>query len=270
MLPGHFYFNFLFAMKKKQLAGILLIGVGMFFSCKKENTKPDDKTATKTGTFLFHLHTYLDNNEVDLYNIPYTTLDGRSISLSIAQLYISDVQLVKLDGSTFDLSGKKVLKVLEKDMYAVGDVPVGNYRSFRFKVGLNAKTNAQSSLDPADSSILNQSAMWMEKTAQPGGYVFMNVQGTIDTSSDMSGAVVPFAYKIGTNAHYVQVNMPDRNFTVLENQAMYGHVWIDYHKLFTGIPLNQAANLSVVTAADNSLAIAGKIAANIPFMFIYE
>ena len=241
-----------------------------FFSCKKEPVQREEKPGTPTGIFMFHLHTYLDNNEVDLYHIPYTTLDGRAISLSLAQLYISDVQLVKLDGTTYDLVGKKVLKVFEKDTYLVGDVPIGNYKSFRFKVGLDAATNVKQSIDPADSSILNRTEMWLGGTAQPDGYVFMNVQGTIDTTSDLSGSMAPFTYRIGTNAHYTQVNMPDRNFTVLEGQIVYGHLWIDYNKLFSGIALNQAVNLSVKTAADNASAIATKIANNIPAMFIYE
>jgi hypothetical protein len=252
------------------LYSYLFILSAAFFSCKKEKVQADEKPETPTGIFMFHLHTYLDNNEVDLYNIPYTTIDGRTISLSLAQLYISDVQLVKPDGSTYDFAGKKILKIFEKDTYLVGDVPIGNYRSFRFKVGLNSSANAQLPADPADSSILNRPEMWLGNTAQPDGYVFMHVQGTIDTTSDLSGGMAPFTYKIGTNAQIKQVNMPDKNFTVLEGQVMYGHLWIDYNKLFAGVALNQAANLSVKTAADNASANAVKIANNIPSMFIYE
>ncbi len=222
------------------------------------------------GSFIFHLHTYIDNTEVDAYNIDYKTLDGRKISLSISQLYISGIQLVKVDGSTYDFSGKNLLKVLDKETYLVGDVPVGNYKSIRFKVGLDAATNAVNPVTSADSGILNKSAMWFGSAAQPDGYVFMNVQGTIDTSAGMNKPSVPFAYKIGTNTNYKQITMSDKPFSVLENQVALGHILIDNSKLFNSLTLNQSSNLSVTTASANSSGLAAKIVNNMPSMFVYE
>lgn len=259
-------------IKNNLLFILIIVGIN-FSSCKKDKSDtpdPSNPSSTPKGTFLLHLHIYIDNNEVDLYNITYTTLDGRNILLSMGQLYISTIQLVKLDGSAVDVPGKKILKVLETDTYLVGDVPVGNYKTIRFKVGLDAATNTLSPTTSSDSSILNKPAMWFGGTAQPDGYVFMNVQGLIDTSSDLSGTAVPFVYKIGTNANYKQVQMPDRNFTISENQVQYGHLLIDYSKIFTGIQLNQNSNLSITTAAENNTALAAKIVSNIPGMFIYE
>jgi hypothetical protein len=243
-----------------------LIGCLFIIACDHKEIEP---TVPK-GTFTFHLHTYLDNNEVDAYNIDYPTLDGRKIALNIAQLYLSDIQLVKLDGSTVNLTGKKVFKVLDVETYMVGDAPIGNYKSIRFKVGLDPTTNLLSPTNPSDSAILNKPEMWFGNTAQPDGYVFMNVQGRIDTSANKNKPLVPFAYKIGTNAHYTQVNMGDNPFTVEEGKTAYGHLAIDCNKLFNGISLNQLSNLSVKTASDNNSALATKIANNIPAMFIYE
>jgi hypothetical protein len=252
------------------LRGVTLIVLMLSMSfCKTTDTPTPDPVVPK-GQFLFHLHTYIDNSEVDLYNITYTTLEGRKMSLSMAQLYVSDIQLVKLDGTTVDVSGKKILKMFETDTDLVGDVPVGNYKSIRFKVGLDPTTNALSPTTPSDSAILNRPEMWFSKTAQPDGYVFMNIQGKIDTSSTLDKTPVPFAYKIGTNANYKQVTMGIKNFTVEEGKAVFGHIIIDYNRLFNGVQLNQLANLSVTTAAANSSAIATKIANNIPSIFVYE
>lgn len=261
--------------KNQLILGAMLILIGCFASCDKkkdDNPEPEPTIPVNVpkGTFIFHLHSYIDENEVDLYNIPYTTAEGRDISLSMAQLYISEVQLVKLDGSVVDIAGKKLLKTLEGSTYVVGDVPVGNYKTIRFKVGLNAATNQMNATASADSVILNRPAMWFGSTAQPDGYVFMNVQGMIDTSSDMSGAMAPFLYKIGTNANYTQVVMPDKNMSVVEDQVAFGHILINYRKMFTGVQINQASNLSVATTADNSGTVAAKIISNIPSMFVFE
>jgi hypothetical protein len=251
---------------------ILILGFLGILSCKK-NVTPTPDPVVPTGTFLFHLHPYIDNSEVDLYNITYTSFEGRKIALSMIQLYVSNIQLVKLDGSLVDISGKKILKVLEQETSLVGEVPVGNYKSIRFKVGLDPTTNALNPTTPSDSAVLNKPDMWFGKTAQPDGYVFMNLQGKIDTTTNANGTAAqmqPFSYKIGTNANWKQVTMGDRNFTVEEGKSQFGHLIINCTKLFNGIALNQAANLSVTTASANSSAIAAKIVNNIPSMFIYE
>jgi len=252
-------------------AFVLILTLGSCKKDKKEDNAPSPSAPVNaTGTYMFHLHTYIDNNEVDLYNIPYTTDAGRDISLSLAQLYISDIQLVKQDGSTYEVSGKKILKVFEFESYFVGEVPVGAYKTIRFKVGLDATTNGLLPSQSPDSAILNKPAMWFGTSPQPDGYVFLNVQGTIDTSSTMSGMFAPFVYKIGTNANYKQVQMPDRNFTISEGQIYFGHIMIDYNQLFNGVMLNQASNLNISNAGDNASSIATTIVDNIPAMFIYE
>lgn len=262
-------------MKTKHifLFSALLLAAG-FSSCKKDKSDdPAPETSQGTGTFMFHLHTYIDDTEVDAYNIIYQNTAGRNISLSMAQMYISDVRLVKLDGTTYNISGKKILKVFETETYVVGNVPAGNYKSIRFKVGLDPAANAENPTANGDSTILNRPEMWFGATAQPDGYVFMNVQGKIDTTSDMSGSpaqMQSFTYKIGTNANYKQISLPDKNFTVLPGQVEYGHVLINYNKLFNGVQLNQAGNLSVTTAAANSSPAAATIINNIPLMFSYE
>ncbi|MEY4937493.1 MAG: hypothetical protein RIS64_3852, partial [Bacteroidota bacterium] len=147
---------------------------------------------------------------------------------------------------------------------------MGVPRDWCATVGLDPTTNLLNPMMPSDSALLNKSEMWFNNTAQPDGYIFMNVQGKIDTSANRNKPLVPFSYKIGTNAHFVQVNMGDKNFTLEEGKSIFGHLWIDYSKLFNGIPLNLAPNLSVKTVQDNSSALAAKIANNIPSMFIYE
>jgi hypothetical protein len=253
-----------------------LLIITCFSACKKKKADtPDlnDPAKVPKGTFELHLHTYIDNNEVDAYNIAYTTDLGRKISLSTAQLYVTNIQLIRLDGSAFDFTGKKILKVLDQETYIIGEAPVGNYKSIRFKVGLDPGTNSFDPLKSADSAILNRPEMWFGGTAQPDGYIFMNVQGKIDTTADASGSLAqmqPFTYKIGTDANYRQISMPDKNFTIAEGQAEFGHILIDYNKLFAGIALNKPENLSVTSVSANSSTPATLIISNIPSMFMYE
>lgn len=234
----------------------------IFFSSCKKNDTPEDPV-TPTGTFSFHLHTYIEDNEVDLYNIPYSTHEGRSISLSLAQLYISDVEIVKLDGSIHSFPNTKLLKVLDTDTYLIGEAPVGNYKMLRFKVGLSPEMNIP------HTSNFSDSVMWLSKTVKDG-YAFLNVRGKIDTSENMNEPMVPFSYKIGTAVHYKQVIMPEKGFTIVAGEVQYAHMIADYNMLFKGIKLNDNSNLFIRTPADNALPLAQKIVNNIPSMFIYE
>jgi len=100
-----------------------------------------------------------------------------------------------------------------------------------------------------------------------------NLQGKIDTSANATGSIVqmqPFSYKLGTNANYKQMVLPDQNFTVLPNQQTFIHLLIDYMKLFNGIRLNKSSNLSVTNPSDNATALGKAIGNNIASMFRYE
>jgi hypothetical protein len=260
-------------MRTFKITIIIISALITFCGCKKK--KPNDPPAdtVSMGTFMLHLHSNIDQHEVERYDTAYTTGSGRKILLNMAQMYISGIQLVKLDGTTVDFTGVKLLKTLDSEVYYVGTAPVGNYKSIRFKVGLDQTANQENPTTPSDSALLNKPQMWFGASAQPDGYVFLNVQGKIDTTANASGTeaqMQSFVYKIGTNANYKQIIMPDKNFSIAENQTEYGHITIDYSKIFNGTKLYQPANLSVATTSANSTAPATVIVNNLSSMFIYE
>jgi hypothetical protein len=248
---------------------IITILVALFFSCKKKKEE-QLPIVQPTGTLTMHLHTSIDSVEVENYDSVYITDDGRKMALSLAQLYISGVQLVKLDGSIYEVPNKKFLKVFETEAYSIEGVPVGNYKSIRFKVGLDASTNALEPTNVTETELLNKSEMWFTNPVQPNGYVFMNLQGKIDTSSTKNMTPVSFSYKIGTNANFISVTLPEKSFTISKDLISYSHMAIDYSKIFSGIQLNQLANLSVGSVSENSNSIASSIKNNIPNLFSYE
>ena len=256
-------------MKTIKITAIIFTLLFLINACKKSTDSPPATTQSTTGTLYFHLHTNVDSNEVDAYGAVYILTGGRKISVNKAQLYISNIQLIRADGSVYPVPNTILLKVQETEPYLVGNVPAGNYSSVRFTVGLDSVTNLKT---PAVSdSALNNSSMWFGATAQPEGYVFVNFQGTIDTTASANGTnLLPFMYMIGTNANRRQVTMPNQNFTVTTGQAQYVHMIIDYNKLFTGVNLSNSNNLMIMSPTANSSAVATTISNNIPSMFYYE
>ncbi len=242
------------------------------FSCSKKEDATPSTAEIQTGTLRFHLHTYLEETEVDGYNIVYTTSSGRKISLSKAQLYLSNFELIKSDGSTFLVPDSIVWQVRENETYVIGKVPIGNYKGIRFHVGLDHATNlltpSLSSTDP-----LNQSSMWFGSSAQPDGYVFLNLEGKIDTTSAANSSeadMKPFKYLIGTDASYTQVIMPAKDYTIVADQTQFLHLYTNYYKLFDGIAINQEANLQMTTVSANNSALGTKLRNNLSHLFVFE
>ena len=240
-------------------------------SCKKDKGQ-EPAPPVANGTLFFHMHTNVDTAEVANYDSLNITSIGRKIKVHKAQLYISGIQLIKLDGSTYSVPGTILLVKQGLEIYTVGSVPAGNYKSVKFNVGLSAATNA-STPAPADST-LNQPAMWFGNPPQTNsGFAFVNFQGKIDTTMSYSGTIAqmqPFSFKIGTNANLKSVTMPDKNYTVSPNQAQYIHIVIDYNMLFMGVDLGVSTELNMTTTTDNATWLGTQLSNNIPMMFMYE
>ena len=254
-------------MKKYFFITLLFLAALFIASCTKKN----NLAPMPTGHLYFHLHTDIDSFEVGAYNSVIQATNGRNISLGLAQIYISNIELVKLDGSIYPVTNKVILKHFETEAYLIGNVPAGNYKSIHFSVGLSAAENAKTPV--ANDTVFYHPEMWFGNTTQPVGYIFLNVQGKIDTTALANGTkaqMVPFSYKIGTIANSRQVIMPDQNFTVLPDQDDYEHIIINYMRIFDGVDLSKARNLSVQNTADNSNVLAIQISNNIPNMFHYE
>lgn len=243
----------------------LLLLVTLFAACGKDTTKPVENT--DKGTLLMHLHTYIQNTEVEDYGIVYTTDAGRKISLDMAQMYLSDFQLVKADGTRYSVPNKRVLQELKTEIYSLGEVPVGDYKAVIFHLGFDAATNK---LAPsADPTLLDHSEMWFGTSPQPDGYVFLHAKGMVDPTIG-AAQMEPFEYKIGTSSNNMLINLPDKPFTIVKDQASYVHLLADYSKIFDGIDLSVPVNRSVLTAAENSVMPATWITQNIPLFFRYE
>ncbi|MVM30814.1 hypothetical protein GO755_12300 [Spirosoma sp. HMF4905] len=242
-----------------------LIVVVWLSACQKN----ESVTPTPVGTVYLHLHTNLDSSEVDDYGTIYQDGNGHRIYLTLAQLYVSGVKAIKADGSTVSLDSAIILKTKEFEQFRVQQLPAGEYSSVSFLVGLNATTNqANPASYPATSALsAQQPSMWFGSTNQ--GYMFVNVQGGVDTTKAQNAPLAqfqPFCYQLGTADELKTITMPTEKFTISPGQGQEVHITIDYAKLLQGLNLkteNKATPFS-------NLTVANKVTNNIPAMFRYE
>jgi len=245
---------------------MLVLVAGACKSTKDDPSSPANSVVT--APLNLHLHTYIGKEEVEEYNIVYHSEEGRAISLSMARVFLSDIELVKFDGSIYSIGDTVLLSEISEQVYHLGNVPVGNYKTIRFKAGLSPAVNAQ--IPAGTTGALNNKDMWFNSSAQANNYIFMQFTGQIDTSATLVNKMAPFTYKIGTNAQLKQIVMPNQNFSVQPNATSYIHMLADYSVLFKGIDLKDINNLSVTSAQQNSLPYAVTVADNIVHLFQYE
>lgn len=273
-------------MTIKHISAILALCLA-FNSCKKKssdepqpatvNTTSNTTTSVTYGKVQIHLHTWVGtdrNYELQDANENNFAGEERKISLGIGKVYLSNFQLVKMDGSLYPLADTLILWEHPLPTYTIGKAPVGKYKAVRFKVGFDS-TMSKKPVETAFGGILNQPAMWFESSANPEKYVFAHFKGKLDTASvpDPANAKVNYEFKIGTKQHLIQVSMkdfdPGSEFNLIPNGEVL-HMYVNLERLFDGIDLSNLANLNVKTLDDNSSALSEKIASNIQRMFYYE
>lgn len=235
----------------------------LFFSCKNDHI---DQTETGTGIYVLHLHSNIDTNEIELGNI-YRDADGRQIKLTTAQFYISNIRLKKTDGTYYTIDSTYILKTVAEEEYVAGNVPAGDYTTVSFDVGVDATANHSdpSSFPAANPLSLSGPDTWYGNTAQ--GYIFMNIEGMVDTTASQMGVVdFPISYQIGSDDFLQTITMPDQPFTVVKDHSWTTHITCDYGIALQGIDFKTEPSTTSYTAAS----VAAQIAANIAGMFSYE
>jgi hypothetical protein len=246
------------------LAIIAIAATSIFTACKKN--KNNSTPATPKGLLYMHIHAAIDTTEIEV-NDTAVDASGRRIRLSVAECYISSVTLHKADGSYITLNKAYVLKQLDGEEYFVDSVAAGNYTYVSFSIGIDATTNTNKPTSyPSTHPLAQQSPnMWFGTPEQ--GYIFMNIQGLVDTTATQTGLLnYPISYKTGTSSMLRNITMPAKPLTVVANQAAMIHLTADFGKALKDINFITTAE---ATPWLNS-SIATQVANNVQNMFSYE
>ncbi len=186
-------------------------------SCKKDDpvaTPPKDSLPVKTEqAFSFQLKQLVGESNL-VYNQIFTDTTGRTFTLSDCRFYISNIVLIKNDNTEVPLTGKVILADPYQSVYALGNVPVGNYSGFRFLMGLDSATNhADPTQYPSDNPLSLQinPMHWSWNS----GYLFMKMEGAVDTSANANQPpAVPMSFHIATDDITRSIQFYNHPFTV--------------------------------------------------------
>lgn len=190
-------------------------------------------------------------------------LGGTKVALSGARVYVSEIALLREDGTEVTFTGETVTAPaktgtgadaqtithtvsdrvllfkhdLGEDTFSLGEAPASTYSGIRLKVGLDGTTNR---MDPtavpashplAKQTDLNNHWSWNS------GYLFARIDGAVDADGDGVGdagddAKVQMHMGMTPLARTVTLNT---TFSLTEGAMQKIHLMMDYEKLFDGI-----------------------------------
>ena len=244
-------------------AVIFTLTVLSFTACKKDTA--EEPTPSTEQNLSFHLHSKVGTHEAN-YDSTFLTASGRQFTVTDYRMYISNIVLIKNDGSELPITGKVLLTNPETEEYSLGMVPVGNYKGFKFILGLDSTTNhsdpsTYASSDPL--SVQTPSIHWSWNS----GYIFWKVEGKVDTTVAQNGpVVVDYFYHIGMDSFKRNIDFSTEAFSVVSGQDQLVHLAFNLNEALSNVDMTS----ELMTHTMDNLPLATKIANNWQAAFSVE
>ncbi|HNR21232.1 MAG TPA: hypothetical protein PKN75_15165 [Bacteroidia bacterium] len=248
-------------MKKNKLilmaAVALLTTATIFTGCKKDDDDTPAPTPNTEQKLSFHLHTMVGSNAAS-YGVQYQDASGRKFDIADLRYYISNIVLIKNDGSELALSGKVLLVNPATQEYELGEVPVGSYKGFKFLLGLDSTTNHSDPTTYSASnplSIQSPSIHWSWNS----GYIFMKIEGQVDTTLAANGPLdLQYFYHVGLDQLKRTIDFSTSPFTVVSGSDYEIGLEFDLLQALNNVDMRTENE----THSFNNLPLATKIADN--------
>lgn len=198
----------------------------VFTACKEDTDVPSPTDKKGKVTLLFE--NVVGDEPLELNRrTSYSTPSNDDFTVSVFRYYISNIKLKQADGTEFIQPESYYLLDQARDAslkFTIPDVPVGNYNSLTFTIGVDSSRNAGG----AQTGALAISDMfWTWDT----GYIFTKMEGR--SSKSPNGSLV---FHIGgtTNIKVAAPAMNNRVIQVRESRTPGVHVRADVLRMFTG------------------------------------
>lgn len=267
-------------MKRTTIAflSLALLSVFFFTGCKKGCTNPlaenydadakkDDGSCefASSGTLSLMLH-HKAGTEDFVMGETYTLADGRSYLFTEAVMYLSGIGAAPEDGGAEETIDDSYLLVKPETMiYEVGDLVEGHYSELSLNVGLDEIANHSDPSSyalghPLANQTPNMNWNWNS------GYMFILIEGKMDTTAAMNGAVTDgnFSIHVGTDDLLRHAHI-EHHFDMEEGGSTF-HANLDWAELLNGVDLRTENQ----TNTFSDLNLATKVANNAPNIFSHD
>ena len=218
------------------------------------------------------------------------TVNGRATTFTDARIYVSNVRLVRADGSVYTINAETPLTITANDAAGnpvshtvtetvaylpldlgryegtLGEVPAGTYTGIRFDVGLSGNTNRVDLTQAPAGHPLAQRTDYNNHWSWNSGYIFSRTEGRVDTDGD--GTLdADWGAHIGMAPYVVPVEVTD-SFTLTAGTQPNLHLQVDLAHLLENVDLSDPAQR--LTHTMDNAAMAGAVRDAMPDAFHFH
>lgn len=222
-------------MKKTISIHTILLAVAVTLlvsSCEKETFEPPVIPTAETGMFKVEFE-HLYNSASFALNTAYMTAENEEVTWTKLNYYVSNIELIKADGSTWsEPESYRLVKLSDPitTLITINDVPAATYTGMKFMIGVDSTRNVSGAQTGA-LDIANE-MFW----SWNNGYIFIKSEGSSPASSNGS-----FSYHIGgfrnannTNAlQNMDLNFGSSTLEIRPNTAPQIHVTVAVDHFFS-------------------------------------
>jgi len=234
------YILFYAAMLLTPLCLVILIGC----SDTANKALPD---AYDTGRLRIKFNNVVGDQKLELNQATYKTGLGEDFVVTKFNYFVSNVRLIKNDGTTYTIPQDSSYFLIQEDIKAtqlitLNNIPTGEYNAVEFMVGVDSLRNTapiekrKGVLDPAGST--SEDGMYW---AWNSGYIFLKLEGISSVGNPVNGK---FYYHIGlfggynertvNNTRIVKLNFGDQKVSVTMDQIPTVSISADVQKVLNG------------------------------------
>lgn len=223
-------------MKLKNNYLLLLAVLVLVFGCSND----EDIVVDETGSLVLKFDNSFGNNDLILDNQTYTTANKEVLKINLARYIVSNVVLIKADGSSYTYPKSKSYFIANEDdvkdgyKFQLTDIPSGDYTKIKFGIGVDKEQWERGASGQGDFLAKAQTAdlIW----SWSAGYKYFALEGYF-TSPTVS---TPAQFMIhtgqtGTAYNYTDVtlNLPTKAL-VKSSIKPEVHIVTDLSKILDG------------------------------------
>jgi hypothetical protein len=229
-------------MQKNSFLTLALLAILFIIPACKNDHDHDDDAIVGFGSVEIEFENQADGSPL-VFGKDYTNAAGESLQFTLFNYYISNVVLIKDDGTRFVVPKDKSYFLCKHDepstrKFTINDVPAGDYTGLEFMVGVDSAKSVSpiaertGVLDPATGA---SGHYW----SWNAGYIFMKMEGTSPAAPAPDNI---FQYHIGlfggfnnptiNNLKTIQLTVPGSAAKVREDHAPHFHLFVDALEVF--------------------------------------
>ncbi len=218
-------------------------------SCSFPDEK-DDTDPIETGTIQLQFDNVVGNQDLQLDSTKYLNATGEDFTVSKLNYYISNIKLIKMDGSVFTVPQDSSYFLIREANSAsqkltIRNVLTGDYTGIEFLVGVDSTRSVMEPSEPGRKGILdkdsgptNEEAMYWDWNP---GYIFLKLEGSSDSATTANGK---YYYHIGgfggrtektlNNLRTINLTFPGQKAIVTTSIVSSVLIQADIQKIFNG------------------------------------